>query len=93
MTETTTRIEQAGAHGPELSGVDLARVALHAAREAARKRGDSEVTWAARPCAAALRGRSRGAPPRGRTSVRHGRRTVTRARAPGGDRRGRRARR
>lgn len=31
MTETTTRIEQAGAHGPELSGVDLARVALHAA--------------------------------------------------------------
>jgi hypothetical protein len=43
MTETTTRIEQADVGGPELSGVDLARVALHAAREAARKRGDSEV--------------------------------------------------
>lgn len=43
MTETTTRIEKADVGGPELSGVDLARVALHAAREAARKRGDSEA--------------------------------------------------
>ncbi|CAL9672700.1 hypothetical protein SUDANB15_07521 (plasmid) [Streptomyces sp. enrichment culture] len=43
MTETTTRIEQADAGGPELSGLDLAGVALHAAREAARKRGDSET--------------------------------------------------
>ncbi|MEV5432739.1 DciA family protein [Streptomyces sp. NPDC052701] len=43
MTESTTHIEQAGMDGPELSGVDLARVALHAAREAARKRGDSEA--------------------------------------------------
>ncbi|MEW2078762.1 DciA family protein [Streptomyces sp. NPDC013433] len=43
MTETATRIEQAAVDGPELSGVDLAQVALHAAREAARKRGDSEA--------------------------------------------------
>jgi Protein of unknown function (DUF721). len=42
MTETTTN-EQADSGGPELSGVDLARVALHAAREAARKRGDTEA--------------------------------------------------
>ncbi|SEB31651.1 Predicted nucleic acid-binding protein, contains Zn-ribbon domain (includes truncated derivatives) [Streptomyces misionensis] len=42
MTDTT-RIERAGADGPELSGVDLARVALRSAREAARKRGDSEA--------------------------------------------------
>lgn len=42
MTETTT-IEQAGSDGPELSGVDLARVALHAARDAARKRGETEA--------------------------------------------------
>lgn len=43
MTETITPIEQPAADGPELSGVDLARVALHAAREAARKRGESEA--------------------------------------------------
>ncbi|MCO8308835.1 DciA family protein [Streptomyces sp. RKCA744] len=43
MTETTTPIEQPAADGPELSGVDLARVALHQAREAARKRGESEA--------------------------------------------------
>ncbi|MGV4890740.1 DciA family protein (plasmid) [Streptomyces viridosporus] len=43
MTESTIRIEQADVDGSELSGVDLARVALHAAREAARKRGDSEA--------------------------------------------------
>lgn len=41
MTKTTAT-EQATVDGPELSGVDLARVALHAAREAARKRGDTE---------------------------------------------------
>ncbi|MEU5756732.1 DciA family protein [Streptomyces sp. NPDC047829] len=40
MTDTT--IEQP-VDGPELSGVDLARVALHQAREAAKKRGDSEA--------------------------------------------------
>lgn len=39
MTETT----QTAADGPELSGIDLARVALHSAREAARKRGDTEA--------------------------------------------------
>lgn len=43
MTESTTLTEQAGSDGPELSGVDLARVALHAAREAARKRGEAEA--------------------------------------------------
>lgn len=43
MTETTTRIEKADMGGLELSGVDLARVALHAARKAARKRGDTET--------------------------------------------------
>ncbi|WP_434600187.1 DciA family protein [Streptomyces sp. A5-4] len=43
MTETTNPIEQTTDDGPELSGVDLARVALHQAREAAKKRGDSEA--------------------------------------------------
>ncbi|MFE3144282.1 DciA family protein [Streptomyces scopuliridis] len=43
MTETTTPIEQPADDGLELSGVDLARVALHQAREAAKKRGDSEA--------------------------------------------------
>ncbi|WP_031045523.1 DciA family protein [Streptomyces sp. NRRL F-5650] len=42
MTETTTLTEQATVDGPERTGVDLARVALHAAREAARKRGNTE---------------------------------------------------
>ncbi|MFI1510204.1 DciA family protein [Streptomyces sp. NPDC020597] len=35
--------EQTGGGTPELSGVDLARVALRQAREAAKKRGDSEA--------------------------------------------------
>lgn len=40
MTEQTTTIDQTGSGGAsELSGVDLARVALHQAREAAKKRG------------------------------------------------------
>ncbi|MEU3855051.1 DciA family protein [Streptomyces sp. NPDC029554] len=43
MTEPTIPIEQPAVDGPELTGVDLARVALHAAREAARKRGDTEA--------------------------------------------------
>jgi hypothetical protein len=43
MTETPIPAEQAAVDGPELSGVDLARVALHAAREAARKGGASEA--------------------------------------------------
>ncbi|WP_327259818.1 MULTISPECIES: DciA family protein [unclassified Streptomyces] len=43
MNETTTPIEQPAIDSPELSGVDLARVALHQAREAAKKRGDSEA--------------------------------------------------
>ncbi|MFF9818964.1 DciA family protein [Streptomyces sp. NPDC014006] len=43
MTETIIPTEQVAADGPELSGVDLARVALHAAREAARKGGASEA--------------------------------------------------
>ncbi|MEW2530679.1 hypothetical protein [Streptomyces sp. NPDC047071] len=43
MSETTTPSERPAADGPELSGADLARVALHAAREAARKRGQREA--------------------------------------------------
>lgn len=43
MTDTTTPIEQAAVASPELSGVDLARLALHQARAAARKRGESEA--------------------------------------------------
>ncbi|MGN5392449.1 DciA family protein [Streptomyces sp. JL7001] len=42
MTETTMTTEQPTGDGPELSGVDLARVALHQAREAAKKRGATE---------------------------------------------------
>ncbi|MGW7405930.1 DciA family protein [Streptomyces sp. NPDC054833] len=41
MTDAITPTERASMDGPELSGVDLARVALHTAREAARKRGDT----------------------------------------------------
>ncbi|MBC2868620.1 DciA family protein [Streptomyces mexicanus] len=43
MTETPIPAEQAAVDCPALSGVDLARVALHAAREAARKGGASEA--------------------------------------------------
>lgn len=43
MTETTTATGQAGSGGSEPSGVDLARIALHAARETTRKRGDTEA--------------------------------------------------
>ncbi|MGC2997168.1 DciA family protein [Streptomyces sp. G35A] len=44
MTETTAApTGQAGTGNPTPSGVDLARVALHAAREAARKRGDTQA--------------------------------------------------
>lgn len=43
MTETTSTTEQTSADTPQVSGVDLARVALRQAREAAKKRGDSEA--------------------------------------------------
>ncbi|MGY1503672.1 DciA family protein (plasmid) [Streptomyces sp. QTS52] len=43
MTETINPTEQTSGNTPEVSGVDLARVALRQAREAARKRGDSEA--------------------------------------------------
>ncbi|WP_234334654.1 DciA family protein [Streptomyces sp. NRRL B-1347] len=43
MSESTTPSERPAVDGPELSGVGLARVALHAARGAARKRGQSEA--------------------------------------------------
>jgi hypothetical protein len=43
MTETTTPSGQSSADAPELSGVDLARIALHQARAAAKKRGDTEA--------------------------------------------------
>ncbi|MGW8955880.1 hypothetical protein [Streptomyces sp. NPDC055709] len=43
MTETTTPIKQSADDGPELSGVDLPRVALHQAHEAAKRRDDSEA--------------------------------------------------
>ncbi|MFE2498834.1 DciA family protein [Streptomyces scopuliridis] len=42
MTETTTPTGQSADGSPELSGVDLARVALHQARADARKRGERE---------------------------------------------------
>ncbi|MFD3931738.1 DciA family protein [Streptomyces sp. NPDC058614] len=42
MTETTNPTEQP-ADGSELSGADLARIALHQARAAAKKRGDTEA--------------------------------------------------
>jgi predicted nucleic acid-binding Zn ribbon protein len=43
MTETTTPSGQFSADAPELSGVDLARIALHQARAAAKKRCDTEA--------------------------------------------------
>ncbi|MFF7986976.1 DciA family protein [Streptomyces sp. NPDC007901] len=43
MTETINLAEQTSGTAPAVSGVDLARVALHQAREAAKKRGDSEA--------------------------------------------------
>lgn len=43
MTETTNRLEQANGDGEALSGVNLARITLHATREPAKKRGDSET--------------------------------------------------
>lgn len=43
MTETINPTEQTSDNTPELSGVDLARVALRQAKEAAKKRGDSET--------------------------------------------------
>lgn len=55
MTETTSTTEQPAADGPELSGVDLARVALRQAKEAAKKRGDSEAHTPRRPQQTAVR--------------------------------------
>ncbi|GAA2523897.1 DciA family protein [Streptomyces longisporus] len=43
MPETINPTEQASGDTPQVSGVDLARVALRQAREAAKKRGDSET--------------------------------------------------
>ncbi|WP_019074364.1 DciA family protein [Streptomyces hokutonensis] len=43
MTETINPTAQTGTTTPEVSGVDLARVALRQAKEAAKKRGDSEA--------------------------------------------------
>lgn len=43
MTETTTPTPQPADANPELSGVDLARVALHQALQDAKKRGHSEA--------------------------------------------------
>ncbi|GAA2639622.1 DciA family protein [Streptomyces spororaveus] len=43
MTEMTTTAEQPVVDVQEVSGVDLARVALHQAREAAKKRGNSQT--------------------------------------------------
>ncbi|MEV0604530.1 DciA family protein [Streptomyces sp. NPDC050315] len=43
MTKTTSPLEQTAVEDRELTGVDLARVALHQAREAAKKRGASEA--------------------------------------------------
>ncbi|WP_460074020.1 DciA family protein [Streptomyces sp. YKOK-I1] len=43
MTEMINPAEQTSGTTPEVSGIDLARVALRQAREAAKKRGDSET--------------------------------------------------
>ncbi|MER6160925.1 hypothetical protein ABT147_36290 [Streptomyces sp. NPDC001868] len=43
MTETTAPIEPTDGPPAELSGIDLARVALYQAREAARKNGGGEA--------------------------------------------------
>ncbi|MEV8606024.1 DciA family protein [Streptomyces griseoviridis] len=56
MTETinpSQQQEQPGTDSGELSGVDLARVALHQAREAAKARGESGTRKAKRPVRAA----------------------------------------
>ncbi|WP_331729626.1 DciA family protein [Streptomyces platensis] len=58
MTETTTPLTQVE-RGAEPSGVDLARVALHAARKAAKKRGGETTPSAHRKPAAARRGEGR----------------------------------
>ncbi|MEV7797342.1 hypothetical protein AB0O68_36250 [Streptomyces sp. NPDC087512] len=65
MTKTTTPIEQPAVDGPELSGVDLAQVALHEAREAARKRGEREARAPRRrrTRVVATAGRRPGSPP------------------------------
>ncbi|MFD5398594.1 DciA family protein [Streptomyces sp. NPDC127097] len=54
MTEMTTPAHQPG--GGELSGVDLARVALHSAREAAKKRGENATPRTRRREVATRRG-------------------------------------
>ncbi|MGV9342849.1 DciA family protein [Streptomyces sp. NPDC003688] len=43
MTETTSTTAQTSGETPQVSGVDLARVALRQARESAKKRGDGEA--------------------------------------------------
>ncbi|MEU9083373.1 DciA family protein [Streptomyces sp. NPDC048357] len=48
MTETTTQQQEQAAAAGELSGVDLARVALHQAREAAQARGEGGTRKAKR---------------------------------------------
>ncbi|MFJ6053616.1 DciA family protein [Streptomyces sp. NPDC092307] len=48
MTETTTQQQEQAAVAGELSGVDLARVALHQAREAAKARGEGGTRKAKR---------------------------------------------
>ncbi|GGV51393.1 hypothetical protein [Streptomyces spectabilis] len=55
MSETTTAVQRPAVDGPKLSGVDLARVALHQAHAAARERGPRS------PCSAATPGRGRAA--------------------------------
>ncbi|GGZ18511.1 DciA family protein [Streptomyces nitrosporeus] len=55
MTETLNTTSSSEQPAPELSGVDLARVALHQAREAAKARGESGTRKAKRRAGTAVR--------------------------------------
>ncbi|MEU3907262.1 DciA family protein [Streptomyces goshikiensis] len=55
MTETLNTTSGSEQPAPELSGVDLARVALHQAREAAKTRGEGGTRKAKRPLRATVR--------------------------------------
>ncbi|MCF3143758.1 DciA family protein [Streptomyces platensis] len=68
MTEVTTPSTQPDRDDPAVSGVDLARVALHAAREEAKKRGGESATPRARRGKAASR-RGEGRDPQGFAQV------------------------
>lgn len=55
MTETLNTTSSSEQPAPELSGVDLARVALHQAREAAKTRGEGGTRKTKRPLRTTVR--------------------------------------